>query len=475
MADSIPPVLHEDDDGTESVLPASFDGEDFLFHLYRGSELLQDNCVAEAKEELERALAMQPRDAGGQALLGAVYFRLGLYPRAIGIYEDLVRAFPAESTPRTNLALCFLKTGQHAAARDLLEQVVARRPEHLRAWGYLGLAFDRLGDLQKAREAFARAKQGAMVARLERRIAAAQEGLNVPDPDRDNLRQAAAEAVLELEIEATPFSHAEATLPGDSAWQAGRWQALEPGRGEPIRASSSRPPPQRPPTEPGDDEPAGIPPGVAASPAAFLAAHALPDPVAGAAVCGERLVVVRVPMSLVVRAGAILACLPDHTPFRFSPAYRRARGKNLDEPLGGVDAGLGSLEGCGRVVVGATRAKSRLAPLALDTGDVLYLREDFLVGFEGSIRHESGRLPHAEAGQHEVVQLSGQGTVILELEGQLGTLPVTGDAVVQLAEDRVVGWIGRLLPRVLSPDAVPGGGRGYIGFSGTGAILFAHR
>src|SRR5882762_4308640 len=69
--------------------------EDFLFHLYRGSELLQDNRVHEAKEELEQALRLQPRDAKGQDLLAVVYFRLGLYPRSIEIYEELMRDFPA--------------------------------------------------------------------------------------------------------------------------------------------------------------------------------------------------------------------------------------------------------------------------------------------------------------------------------------------------------------------------------------------
>ncbi len=32
--------------------------EDFLFHLYRGSELLLDNRTEEAREELELALSM---------------------------------------------------------------------------------------------------------------------------------------------------------------------------------------------------------------------------------------------------------------------------------------------------------------------------------------------------------------------------------------------------------------------------------
>src|SRR5262244_2284009 len=86
--------------------------EDFLFHLYRGSELLQDNRVHEAKEELEQALTLQPRDPKGQDLLGVVYFRIGLYPRAIHIYEQLKRDNPRDPSLKLNLALCYLKTGQ---------------------------------------------------------------------------------------------------------------------------------------------------------------------------------------------------------------------------------------------------------------------------------------------------------------------------------------------------------------------------
>src|SRR5262249_14554033 len=77
-------VMHAGADSTRDVA-----GEDFLFHLYRGSELLQDNRVHEAKEELEQALTLQPRDPKGQDLLAVVYFRIGHYPRAIQIYEQL--------------------------------------------------------------------------------------------------------------------------------------------------------------------------------------------------------------------------------------------------------------------------------------------------------------------------------------------------------------------------------------------------
>src|SRR5689334_15831368 len=91
--------------------------EDFLFHLYRGSELLQDNRVQEAKEELERALHLQPRDTKGQDLLAVVYFRLGLYPRAIQIYEQLRRRNTNDTALLLNLSLCYLKTGQPQLAR----------------------------------------------------------------------------------------------------------------------------------------------------------------------------------------------------------------------------------------------------------------------------------------------------------------------------------------------------------------------
>ena len=104
----------ENDDPPQSMQPRmpppadsvrGIASEEFLFHLYRGAELLQDARDHEAKEELEAALALQPRDAKGQDLLAVVYFRLGLYPRAIHIYEDLRRDAPKEATLLVNLSL----------------------------------------------------------------------------------------------------------------------------------------------------------------------------------------------------------------------------------------------------------------------------------------------------------------------------------------------------------------------------------
>jgi uncharacterized protein (AIM24 family) len=186
---------------------------------------------------------------------------------------------------------------------------------------------------------------------------------------------------------------------------------------------------------------------------------------------GNRLAVVHVEESLTVRTSAVRALLPEAQPFEASPAYRRARGRQLDELLGGVEAALGRLEGKGRVVLGVTESDARLAALMLVPGELFYVREDFLVGFEGSLRHESGRLARGDSGQYPVVQLAGEGAVVLQVGGLLHALEVSEPAHVTVTDSQVVGWTGRLLPRSLEASGAPGGGRGFVGFSGTGSVF----
>ena len=62
---------------------------------------------------------------------------------------------------------------------------------------------------------------------------------------------------------------------------------------------------------------------------------------------------------------------------------RRARARMLEEPLGGPEAPLVSLTGSGQVAL-AARHDFRLVPLRLED-EVIYLREDSLIGFEGGL------------------------------------------------------------------------------------------
>ncbi|MEB2313024.1 MAG: tetratricopeptide repeat protein [Polyangiaceae bacterium] len=470
------PVSRRSAPSSEPAPSSTFDGEDFLFHLYRGSELLQDDCVSEAKEELERALAMQPRDVEGQGLLGVVYFRLGLYPRAIQIFEELARSCPSEITPKVNLALSYLKTGQLAQSRELLEEVIRIEPAHKRAWGYLGLVFERLGDRAKAQASFERAGQEQMARRMAAPLADESSPASLieePPHERALVREAAADAALALERGADAFTAAtDASGADDEASppsRASRWRALEPG--------ATGAPPPRAPVLPllslasGAPESSGPARGPGAlAPAALLREQRVSAGAAGAALLADSTsVALRVESAVVVRPAALRALGPAREPFASGPAMRRSRGRELDEPLGGASAPFTRLEGAGLVVLGVTDAGGR-AWLVRLVDELFYLREERLLGFEGTLRYESGRLPSADGEAAAVLQLGGPGVVAFEAR-RLASLEVGRSAPLTVRGREVVGWLGRLLPQPLAVADAPGGASGLVSFSGDGAIL----
>lgn len=447
--------------GKGSELPHSslFSGEDFLFHLYRGSELLQDNCVEEAKEELERALELQPRDIEGQGLLGVVYFRLGLYPRAIVIYDQIVRECPEEVTPKLNLALCYLKTGQPAEARDLLEEIVRRVSDHPRAWVYLGLAFDRLGRYEEAQAAFDRAGQP----HLARRMRARGELSILPvddQPARDDLRRAAADAVQELEMsaEGAAFSHAHSE-PAD-ARAVGRWQAREPGQEHPQSETAATTA-----TAPLFSRVSGG----ASSTAALIAGRGIPELSNGVGRSNDGLVFIEVRESLALRTERLRALSPGATGLTSRPLFRRLRGRDTEEPFGAPGSSWLLVEGSGLVLLEPPRERE-LVLLEL-SGDFVYVRHTRLVGFHGLLRYENGRLPASDPGPVPMVQLAGRGVVVFEAHSTLRALAVTAARPLTVRAASVLGWTGRLVGQALPSTEAPSFGAGFVAFNGEGAVL----
>ncbi|HET7545558.1 MAG TPA: tetratricopeptide repeat protein [Polyangiaceae bacterium] len=457
----------------DSEAPSSnFDGEDFLFHLYRGSELLQDNCVSEAKEELERALRVQPQDIEGQGLLGVVYFRLGLYPRAQEIYRDIIVARPDEISPRVNLALCYLKTGQSQLARECLEEVTARVPDHVRAWGYLGLVHERLADYEKAREAFERAGQPHLVRRMQQLIEQlAQLPESVHPPERAEVRAAAADAVQELETDEPGFSRASAEAP---ASRAGLWRAVEPGEDVPAasRARRSSLPGRLGPAVPAVPEPVElsrsslIPAGVGGGPPSIRAQSPGPEPVVAPS---RRSALIEVTTTWAVRGDSVRALLAQGVGFTNTPLSRRMRGSDLTEPLGGPGSPWVRLNGSGQILVGASPERE-LSALEL-SGTAVYVRESCLVAYAGSAQHENGRLPSGGGEPVPIVQITGRGTVLIESRKPPRVLEVTERQKLAVRADDVVGWVGRLLGQPLDLDAAPLRAPGFVTFSGSGSVL----
>ncbi|MEN9579277.1 MAG: hypothetical protein RJA70_2286 [Pseudomonadota bacterium] len=426
--------------------------QEFLFHLYRGSELLQENAVDEAKAELERALGLQPRDTEGQALLGIVYFRLGMYPRAIEIYEKLARSNPTEVTPRINLALCYLKTGQAESARDHLEFVVSEDPSHQRAWGYLGLVYQRFGDLEKARVAFERSGRP----KLAERMAALQNpALDGASPEIPEIGRESGGSIPppppSLRPSLMPPSLRPPALPRVQMPVAS--EGTEPSLR--VTAVDSRMPTQLVLPQPAQR---------------FSRQSELVFPEDPRFALHEQgFLLARVDGSLALRPQWLSALSCDRTPFTSQPLRRRTAGDEQPELLGGASP-LVNLIGSGRVVL-TPRAQTRLFLVTVSRDEHLYVKESHLVCFEPQVEYETGQLDAHGRSPAIVVKLWGKGTVAAFSRGPVHSLPVTRDAPLVVRADRVVGWLGRLLPRSLPPDQAPSGLHASVAFSGQGSVF----
>jgi len=147
-----------------------------------------------------------------------------------------------------------------------------------------------------------------------------------------------------------------------------------------------------------------------------------------------------------VRADGVLAGAGN---LHWQAAHRRSQGRRSAEQLGTVGARFFRLTGSGDVWIAG--APARWMPLAL-MEDVLYVREDRVLAFEGSLSWEAGTVPGADV---RMLQFRGRGTVALEVGETPIAIKVTDDRPTLLSSGRLVGWVGRLVPHGARP---PGDG-----------------
>ncbi|MDX2052067.1 MAG: tetratricopeptide repeat protein [Polyangiaceae bacterium] len=462
----------EYEDPSDAPSSGNFESEDFLFHLYRGSELLQDNCVAEAKEELERAFKLQPQDLEGQSLLGVVYFRLGLYPRAIAIYREMIERCPKEATPRVNLALCFLKTGQPHQAREALLQVIAAAPDHKRAWGYLGLCFQQLGDIAKAHAAFERAEQPHMARRMEALLEGPSSVRTPPaSPVLEAVQAAAGDMVHRLDAlnsdEEAPFSSAPPADPGAGPLQ---WNTTEPGRPT-VESHAPRT------VSPAASALLVAPPASTASVSltsfdAWLENALISVKSQDQVAQTDRWLALQV-RGFALRTDALIASVPTGEAFRGEPLHRRVAGKRVLEQFGAPLGGLTELMGDGLLVL--RKAQYRHVSAVQLATLPLYLREGSVLGFDTDLSYENGRFS-VGGGDAPMAQFLGKGRVLVESDGPPQSIKVEPQKPVTVRSTELLGWVGRLLVTPLDSIESPDGSSLFSSLSGEGlALLDLHR
>ncbi len=163
--------------------------EAFVAALYKGGELLAAGKVVDAREHLEKAHELDPKNEKAQNLLGLTYFKLGLFEQASHIYELLVNENPADPTLRVNLGLVYLKSNHLERAVKEFETATDLDPNHKKAHNYLGLALAQAGDYARARDHFSLAGSDQMAEKMDKALTnrtasqPSNPGLAAPSPE----------------------------------------------------------------------------------------------------------------------------------------------------------------------------------------------------------------------------------------------------------------------------------------------------
>ncbi|HET6149079.1 MAG TPA: tetratricopeptide repeat protein [Polyangia bacterium] len=404
----------------------------FADHLGNAGGLVAGQRYQEAEGEVLRALARVPGDLRALNLLALVRFKLGHLDEARATYREIAVRLPGDPAVRRNLGLLALKAERLDEAISELELAARLAPDDKGSWSYLGFAYTRRGDTAAAAAAFRRSGQDAVADELEAAAPPSVVGLpplgidsappapitdplatppvlasppalaSPPRPDSAGSEaQQAPTPVLSSVSPASPL----AVL---SSWTDASWQRSAETRAVPVVSFilSSL----------------GLSPGGGV--ASLVGSGA---PIRLSARPGD---------DLHVRADAALAGTGDSADER---AVRRVRGRPSNEWLGPALHPFFRLTGARDVWVAGT--SNRWAALTLEN-DILYVREDRVLAFDGSVSWEAGRIP---GDGMRFLQFRGRGQVVLQLSGMPAAIRITPAAPARVTRSALFGWVGRIV------------------------------
>lgn len=406
--------------------------EEFLAQIHRSTALMSENRTEEAKQTLEEAFQSRQNDPLSQATLGLVYFKLGIYPRAVTIYQQLINSYPNEATLRLNLGLVYLKTGQIDSAVKELETAVRLSPDYRKANGYLGLAYQRYGDYYGAKRAFEKAGAHQLAERMDQYLPIENDISNSSGAPNSHHPTFDASCISEDEahklsvdlagfIEELPFL---STPPPDTDHAKNFSVSLQ----ELAANASVKTPGQK----------------------TFWTTE-------------SGYLMMTVSDRCYTRLAGLHFLSADQIVYK--PLHQRFRGKQSDELFGSKKDPMFEIKGSGQLAFHP--GDGIFYAIDLDVAS-LFLIENHLFAAEPSLMYENGRIP-VDGGS--VVNLSGQGALVLNTPRAINSVEVTPQNGAIIPADHLVGWFGRLLPRpaTQTPFAPE---LSVIELTGEGVVLF---
>ena len=125
-------------------------------HLELGREYLLEGRYNEAVSELSLAVSLDPKLTEAHNLLGVAFDKKGFGDRAKESFERAVK-LEEDAVTLNNLGFSLYQNGNYRAAVDRLKRAAKLAPTDEKILNNLGLAYCRLGKVDEAYKAFARA------------------------------------------------------------------------------------------------------------------------------------------------------------------------------------------------------------------------------------------------------------------------------------------------------------------------------
>src|ERR1043165_8915217 len=139
-------------DGEKTMTPASSARE----YLDQGRDFLLTGNYNDAISALSLAVSLDPKLTEAHNLLGVAYDKKGFADRAKDSFERAVK-LEEDAETLNNLGFSLYQNGNYRAAVDRLKRAAKLAPTDERILNNLGLAYCRLGKIDEAYKAFARA------------------------------------------------------------------------------------------------------------------------------------------------------------------------------------------------------------------------------------------------------------------------------------------------------------------------------
>lgn len=475
-----------------------------------GGELLKQNSVTEARQMFTEALELDPNNIKVLGLLGLICFRMNDFQSALPIYERLVSIRRADASFALNLGLVYLRLGQAAEAIVQLQRCRELDPSQSRAVSYLGLAYARNGQYADAYQAFLQAGEEDLAEEMaqylteEQRVelkaavtlptAATEAATTSPNALADQATDSvvfSTQGTVELlddevevlieEFEPEPALDTSDTPDAPEAPEAPEAPASD--RAVAIPLPQARPMRSRRDKGPGAISQAvalAVPSSAAAAGAARVAVgHHPPQPLFEFAtsklirpddgdsvfeLSAGGVLIVRVQGRVYTRTEGVNVTGGE---LAYEVASRRSRGSSGGEEFSSDGRPLFVVSGKGHLLAGPL--DQHFTAVTLDQ-DILYLREDLVFAFEDQLRWENGHVPGSNS-TIRMVQFRGQGSVAFRSKRPLLAIKLASERVLHVDAMVLAGWIGRVIPRAVTPAAGGEQSTLFVECTGEGVLL----